>query len=74
MVRHPVVVYPIAEGEGRRVRVDGTILGTAYSDRDLSEFLRRAGAPEPDEMVLSALIEWREDPPQDYGAGLTARG
>ncbi|MEV6684560.1 hypothetical protein AB0N28_04365 [Streptomyces sp. NPDC051130] len=48
--------------------MDGTILGTAYSDRDLSEFLRRAGAPEPDEMVLSALIEWREDPPHDYGA------
>ncbi|MER6320073.1 hypothetical protein ABT237_40965 [Streptomyces sp. NPDC001581] len=69
MARHPVVVYPIAEGGGRRVRVDGTIPGTAYSDRDLSEFLRRAGAQEPDEMVLSGLIEWREDPAHDYGTG-----
>ncbi|EST37686.1 hypothetical protein N566_11720 [Streptomycetaceae bacterium MP113-05] len=62
MARAPVVVYPPAEGRGggRRVRVDGTILGTAYSDVDLLEFLRRAGLdPESVRLDDPELIEWR---------------
>ena len=56
-----VVVYPPAESGGRRVRVDGTILGTAYSAQDLAAFMQEAGLQEWDEMdvVRSALIEWR---------------
>ncbi len=60
MARAPVVVYPPAEGGGRRVRVDGTILGTAYGEVDLLEFLRRAGLdPEAVRLDDPELIEWR---------------
>lgn len=58
---HPVIVYPPDEQGGRRVRVDGTILGRAYSVRDIAAFMQEAGLQEFDEMdvVRSALIEWR---------------
>lgn len=57
----PVIVYPPDEEGGRRVRVDGTILGLAYSVRDVAAFMQEAGLQEFDEMdvVRSALIEWR---------------
>ncbi|MEU9558090.1 hypothetical protein [Streptomyces fumanus] len=57
----PVVVYPPDEQGGRRVRVDGTILGLAYSVRDVAAFMQEAGLQGWDEMdvVRSALIEWR---------------
>lgn len=42
MAEHLIVVYPPDEQGARRVRVDGTILGRA-ADRDLTEYLRRAG-------------------------------
>lgn len=59
MARAPVVVYPPSEGGGRRVRVDGEILGTAYGVADLLELLRRSGL-DPDEVELEGpLIEWR---------------
>lgn len=58
---HPVIVYPPDEQGGRRVRVDGAILGLAYSVQDLARFMQEAGLQEWDEMdvVRSALIEWR---------------
>ncbi|WP_407553101.1 hypothetical protein QOM21_23970 [Streptomyces sp. Pv4-95] len=56
----PVVVHPPSPSGGRRVTVDGEILGLAYGPRDVVEFLRRAGL---DENVISIddpqLIEWR---------------
>ncbi|MFD5513090.1 hypothetical protein ACFWIB_35795 [Streptomyces sp. NPDC127051] len=54
-----VLVPPDAEG-GRRVRVDGEILGRATGPGDLLEFLRRAGL-DPDDIRLDdpLLIEWR---------------
>jgi hypothetical protein len=57
----PVIVYPPDEQGGRRVRVDGTILGRAYSVRDIAAFMQEAGLQSFDEMdvVRSALIEWR---------------
>ncbi len=57
----PVVIYPPDEDGGRRVRVDGTILGLAYSVRDVAAFLQEAGLQGWDEMdvVRSALIDWR---------------
>ena len=60
MARAPVVVYPPAEGGGRRVRVNGAILGMAYGEVDLIEFLRRAGL-DPEDVRLDDpdLIEWR---------------
>ncbi|MDK9495220.1 hypothetical protein QEZ40_005345 [Streptomyces katrae] len=66
MTRHPVVVYPPSVSGGRRVRIDAIISGTAYSDRDLIEFLRRAGAQEPEAMAESNLIEWRGGHPHEY--------
>ena len=57
----PVVVYPPDEDGGRRVRVDGEILGRAYGLRDIAEFLRRAGIEDVDRAYVasSGLIEWR---------------
>ncbi|MGQ5653207.1 hypothetical protein ACWDWT_11640 [Streptomyces sp. NPDC003343] len=42
MARRRVIVYPPAGTAGRRVRVDGAILGTAYSLHDLSVFAVQA--------------------------------
>ncbi|WP_425830632.1 hypothetical protein [Streptomyces fractus] len=60
-LNQPVVIYPPDEDGGRRVRVDGTILGRAFSVRDVAAFLQDAGLQEFDEMdvVRSPLIKWR---------------
>ncbi|MDT9695375.1 hypothetical protein [Streptomyces sp. P17] len=57
----PVIVYPPDEDGGRRVRVDGVILGRAFNARDIIEFLRRAGLESWDQVdvATSELIEWR---------------
>lgn len=66
----PVIVYPPDEDGGRRVRVDGEILGRAYGLRDVAEFLRRAGIDDADETYVagSGLIEWRGGGPERWGA------
>lgn len=58
--RARIVVHPVSPTGGRRVRADGEILGLAYSQADLIEFLRRAGL-DPDDVDLTdrELIEWR---------------
>ncbi|MFI1723899.1 hypothetical protein [Streptomyces sp. NPDC020489] len=62
----PVIVYPPDEEGGRRVRVDGTILGRAYSVQDIVAFMQDAGLQSFDEMdvVRSELIEWRGGGPE----------
>ncbi|MFB8772123.1 hypothetical protein [Streptomyces broussonetiae] len=62
----PVVVYPPDETGGRRVRVDGEILGLAYSVRDVAAFLQEAGLQSFDDLdvVRSGLIEWRGGGPE----------
>lgn len=57
----PVIVYPPDETGGRRVRVDGAILGLAYSVRDIVAFMQEAGLQSWDEMdvIRSPFIEWR---------------
>lgn len=66
----PVIVYPPSPTGGRRVRVDGEILGLAHNLRDVAEFLRRAGLDDVDETVVetSALIEWRGGGPDVWSA------
>ncbi|MFJ8855133.1 hypothetical protein [Streptomyces sp. NPDC102437] len=66
----PVVVYPPDGSGGRRVRVDGEILGMAYSVRDVAEFLRRAGLDDitEDDVILSGVIEWRGGGPETWSA------
>ncbi|MER6524654.1 hypothetical protein [Streptomyces sp. NPDC001508] len=57
----PVVIYPPDEEGGRRVRVNGEILGRAFSLQDIARFMQQAGLQGWDEMdvVRSTLIEWR---------------
>lgn len=63
-----IVQLPSPTG-GRRVRVDGEILGLAHSVRDLVEFLRRAGLDiEPEEVADSPLIDWRGMGPDRWEA------
>ncbi|MFE2930642.1 hypothetical protein [Streptomyces sp. NPDC059278] len=66
----PVVVYPPDDAGGRRVRVDGEILGMARSIRDVTEFLRRAGLDDitEDEVAVSGMIEWRGGGPDVWQA------
>lgn len=72
MDRAPILVHRISPSGGRRVviRIRGvdTVLGTAYSDRDLVEFLRRIDLPDPEELVLgdSPAIAWQGGHPHVY--------
>ncbi len=60
-----VIVHPPSPTGGRRVRVDGEILGLAYSVRDVAEFLRRAGLElDAVEVERSELIDWRGGGPE----------
>lgn len=66
MARRPVIVYPPDEEGGRRVRIDGVILGRAFHVRDVVVFLRRAGLPDWDQIDVATteLIEWRDGGPE----------
>ncbi|WP_329163940.1 hypothetical protein OHB49_28925 [Streptomyces sp. NBC_01717] len=66
----PIVISPPSPTGGRRVRVDGEILGLAHGLRDVVEFLRRAGMDDIDEddVILSSLIEWRGGGPDVWSA------
>ncbi|POX51090.1 hypothetical protein [Streptomyces sp. Ru72] len=66
MAERRVIVYPPSESGGRRVRVDGEILGTAYSLHDLTVFLQHAGLEGVDEVDVaeSPLIEWHGGGPE----------
>ncbi|MFF7365646.1 hypothetical protein [Streptomyces sp. NPDC008125] len=66
----PVTVYPPSPTGGRRVRIDGEILGLAHDLADVAEFLRRAGLDDIDEhdVETSALIDWRGGGPRVWAA------
>ncbi|MFJ8208075.1 hypothetical protein [Streptomyces sp. NPDC096033] len=72
MEQAPILVHRISPSGGRRVviRIRGidTVLGVAYSDADLIEFLRRLGLPDPDELVLgdTEIIAWQGGRPHVY--------
>ncbi|MEU9035179.1 hypothetical protein AB0D45_09725 [Streptomyces sp. NPDC048352] len=75
MEHAPIVVHRISPSGGRRVTVRvqdrDTVLGTAHTDADVIEFLRRAEVPDPDEVVLGGApeaIEWQGDAPHVYEA------
>ncbi|MFD4628554.1 hypothetical protein ACFVYR_01440 [Streptomyces sp. NPDC058284] len=65
-----IVVQYASVGGGRRVTVGSVPLGLAHDDRDLIEFLRRAGLDDAEGLVLgdSPLIEWRGGRAHEYGA------
>ncbi|WP_327671862.1 MULTISPECIES: hypothetical protein [unclassified Streptomyces] len=64
----PVVICPPDEGGGRRVRIDGTTLGRAWSVKDVAAILQEAGLRSFDEVhvAYSALIEWRGGGPSQW--------
>ncbi|MCH5677945.1 hypothetical protein [Streptomyces gilvus] len=64
----PVVVYPPAEDDGRRVRIGDHFVGIAYGVMDIAAFVQEAGLQDWDEMdvVRSALIEWRGGGPETW--------
>jgi len=72
MEHAPILVHRISPSGGRRVviRVRGvdTVLGIAYSDADLIEFLRRIEVPDPDDLVYgdSEVIYWQGGRPHVY--------
>lgn len=56
----PIVVHRPSPTGGRRVTVGDEILGLAHSDRDVLEFLRRAGLPDAEELLDDPQwVEWR---------------
>ncbi|WP_031039854.1 hypothetical protein [Streptomyces sp. NRRL F-5650] len=64
----PVVIYPPDEDGGRRVQVDGEILGRAFGVQDVARFMQEAGLQDWDEMdvVRSGLIDWRGGGPDAW--------
>lgn len=63
-----VIVHPPSPTGGRRVRVDGEILGLAHNVADVAEFLRRAGLEiDPTEVAESPWIDWRGVGPERWG-------
>lgn len=59
MRKPPIVVHaPLGSG-GRRVTVRGEIVGLAFSDHDVREFLRRAGLPDREQLLDDpAWVTW----------------
>ncbi|MFF3310507.1 hypothetical protein [Streptomyces sp. NPDC002952] len=64
----PVVIYPPDEDGGRRMRIDGVIVGRAFSVQDVARFMQEAGLQEFDEMdvVRTGLIQWRGGGPDAW--------
>ncbi|MGW1883324.1 hypothetical protein [Streptomyces sp. NPDC001970] len=56
----PIVVHQPSPSGGRRVTARGEILGLAHDDRDVIEFLRRAGLPDAWDLLDDPnWVEWR---------------
>ncbi|MFF2201145.1 hypothetical protein [Streptomyces sp. NPDC058145] len=62
-----VSVHPPSPSGGRRVRVDGEILGLAHNVADIAEFLRRAGLEiDPADVAEAPWIDWRGAGPEGW--------
>ncbi|MGW6261349.1 hypothetical protein [Streptomyces sp. NPDC055085] len=66
MTSAAVIVYPPGEVGGRRVSVNGAVLGLAFSAADVAALLETAGMQGFDEMdvVRARGIEWRGGGPE----------
>ncbi|MFJ4738683.1 hypothetical protein [Streptomyces sp. NPDC088775] len=59
-MKAPIVVHHPSPTGGRRVVIGGEIAGLAHDDRDLVEFLRRAGLEDASGLLDDPhWIEWR---------------
>lgn len=62
-----VTVLPPTPAGGRRVRVDGEMLGLAHNAADVAEFLRRAGLEiDPADIATAPWIDWRGAGPEHW--------
>ncbi|MFI1394422.1 hypothetical protein [Streptomyces sp. NPDC020681] len=67
MSHPPIVVHRISPSGGRRVTVRDQIMGLAHSDRDLLEFLRRAGLPDAGALLDDPTwVEWINGRAHEY--------
>lgn len=65
----PIVVHGLSRTGGRRVTINGQIAGLARDDRDLVEFLRRAGLDDAWDILDNPnWIEWRGGRAHQYEA------
>ncbi|MFB7711620.1 hypothetical protein [Streptomyces sp. NPDC056105] len=65
----PIVVHPPLLMGGRRVMAHGRMLGLAYSDADLIEFLSRAGVPDAEDLLEDpSWVKWRGGHAHHYEA------
>ncbi|MEU2487014.1 hypothetical protein ABZ593_20700 [Streptomyces sp. NPDC012617] len=65
----PITVHRPSPTGGRRVTVNGAIVGLAHDDRDLAEFLRRAGLFDAETILDDPRwVEWRGGRAHHYEA------
>ncbi|MFD5027030.1 hypothetical protein [Streptomyces sp. NPDC058373] len=66
----PIVLHAPRGSGGRRMTIRGEIIGVAYSDADVVEFLRQSGLPDGERLLDDpGWVEWRGGPAHDYAAG-----
>ncbi|MCZ4103206.1 hypothetical protein [Streptomyces sp. H39-C1] len=71
MTSAPIVVHRLSPSGGRRVTARARdveqILGVAYNDRDVLEFLRRVGIDDPAPLLDQPhWVEWRGGRPHQW--------
>ncbi|MEU3464800.1 hypothetical protein ABZ721_33235 [Streptomyces sp. NPDC006733] len=71
MASAPIVVHRLSPSGGRHVTARAgdveQILGVAYNDRDVLEFLRRVGIEDPEPLLDQPLwVEWRGGRPHQW--------
>ncbi|MFF7357200.1 MULTISPECIES: hypothetical protein [Streptomyces] len=68
MAERHVIVFPPNEHGGRRIQIDGETSGTAFSLRELTALLHRAGFADMDELDVaeSPIIEWHGGGPEQW--------
>lgn len=65
----PIVIHRPSASGGRRGTIRGQIAGLAHGDQDVTEFLRRAGLPDADELLdRPEWVEWRGGRAHHYAA------
>ncbi|MFE4451340.1 hypothetical protein [Streptomyces sp. NPDC056796] len=65
----PIVIHRPSPTGGRRVTINGQIVGLAHDDRDVEEFLRRAGLPDTERLLDdTGWVEWRGGRAHHYQA------
>ncbi|WP_329043476.1 hypothetical protein OHT61_32185 (plasmid) [Streptomyces sp. NBC_00178] len=56
----PIVIHRPSVTGGRRVTIQGQIVGLAHDDHDVVEFLRRAGLPDSEQLLDDPVwVQWR---------------